>query len=85
MLEYPEIHEDYASYASIRDDNCVGYTCLNANDFDVLLFLVRTTSWACRTKRLNRYTGRSSPRKSRTAWRRRTNDTSALNRSSIRR
>jgi len=33
MLEYPEIHEDYASYASIRDDNCVGYTCLNANDF----------------------------------------------------
>jgi hypothetical protein len=35
MLEYPEIREDYASYASIRDNNCVGYTCLSSNDIEV--------------------------------------------------
>ena len=41
MLEYPEIHEDYASYASLRENNCVGYTILGSNDFNVRFSLSR--------------------------------------------
>ena len=83
MLEYPDVQDDYASYASIRDNNCVGYTCLNGKDIEVRQPTSRTTSAVCRTRRPSPSTDRSSPRKSARVWRRRRSGTGVGRPSSI--
>ena len=69
MLEYPEIHEDYATYASIRENNCVGYTCLSNNEIEVLASRLRTTSSMCKVRRRKPSIGKFNPRKLLTASR----------------